>query len=241
MEWVNLVIATGQNGLAMNRTVRQIAEHYIKGREIPEGVLNRLEAGIRAFDPCLSCSTHAVGDDAAARPPDRPRRCRVRRSLEGLTRMAKRCPVRPSQVRSSSATATPCGPTTARASAWPRRSRPGTFPASLHWPCISSLPSSPKRSLPRSSPSSSTLDSPRMGRRSPSRRSEPSSRFGRPDTPAILDPCSLWPRMLYGHHPRAWLVTVPAVDLSVGEGLSRTAMRGIEGACGRIRRILDGR
>jgi NAD-reducing hydrogenase large subunit len=61
MEWVNLVIATGQNGLAMNRTVRQIAEHYVKGPSIPEGVLNRLEAGIRAYDPCLSCSTHAVG------------------------------------------------------------------------------------------------------------------------------------------------------------------------------------
>jgi NAD-reducing hydrogenase large subunit len=40
----------------------QIAQHYITdGRQIPEGVLNRLEAGIRAFDPCLSCSTHAVG------------------------------------------------------------------------------------------------------------------------------------------------------------------------------------
>ena len=58
---VNLIIATGQNNLAMNRTVAQIAEHYIKGPQIPEGVLNRLEAGIRAFDPCLSCSTHAVG------------------------------------------------------------------------------------------------------------------------------------------------------------------------------------
>jgi NAD-reducing hydrogenase large subunit len=59
--WVNLVIATGQNNLAMNRTVTQIAQHYIRGPQIPEGVLNRLEAGIRAFDPCLSCSTHAVG------------------------------------------------------------------------------------------------------------------------------------------------------------------------------------
>jgi NAD-reducing hydrogenase large subunit len=58
---VNLVIATGQNGLAMNRTVQQIAGYYIKGPQIPEGILNRLEAGIRAFDPCLSCSTHAAG------------------------------------------------------------------------------------------------------------------------------------------------------------------------------------
>ncbi len=58
---VNMIIATGQNNLAMNRSMVQIARHYIKGPEIPEGVLNRLEAGIRAFDPCLSCSTHAVG------------------------------------------------------------------------------------------------------------------------------------------------------------------------------------
>jgi NAD-reducing hydrogenase large subunit len=58
---VNLIIATGQNNLAMNRTVAQIAKRYITGPKIPEGVLNRVEAGIRAFDPCLSCSTHAFG------------------------------------------------------------------------------------------------------------------------------------------------------------------------------------
>jgi NAD-reducing hydrogenase large subunit len=58
---VNLLIATGQNNLAMNRTVEQIARHFIRGPDIPEGVLNRIEAGIRAFDPCLSCSTHAAG------------------------------------------------------------------------------------------------------------------------------------------------------------------------------------
>jgi NAD-reducing hydrogenase large subunit len=58
---VNLLIATGQNNLAMNRAVAQIARHYIKGPEIPEAMLNRVEAGIRAFDPCLSCSTHAAG------------------------------------------------------------------------------------------------------------------------------------------------------------------------------------
>jgi NAD-reducing hydrogenase large subunit len=61
MKKVNLVIATGQNNLAMNRTVAQIARHFIHGPDIPEGMLNRVEAGIRAFDPCLSCSTHAAG------------------------------------------------------------------------------------------------------------------------------------------------------------------------------------
>lgn len=61
IEKVNMIIATGQNNLAMNKTVAQIAKHYIHGNEIPEGMLNRVEAGIRAFDPCLSCSTHAIG------------------------------------------------------------------------------------------------------------------------------------------------------------------------------------
>jgi len=59
--WVNMIIATGQNNLAMNRTVTQIARHYVKGEQLSEGMLNRVEAGIRAYDPCLSCSTHAAG------------------------------------------------------------------------------------------------------------------------------------------------------------------------------------
>jgi NAD-reducing hydrogenase large subunit len=58
---VNLLIATGQNALAMNRTVEQIARRFVSGGRISEGILNRVEAGIRAFDPCLSCSTHAAG------------------------------------------------------------------------------------------------------------------------------------------------------------------------------------
>jgi len=61
---VNLVIATGQNNLAMNRTVLQIAREVLPDpvpASIPEALLNRIEAGIRCFDPCLSCSTHAAG------------------------------------------------------------------------------------------------------------------------------------------------------------------------------------
>jgi NAD-reducing hydrogenase large subunit len=58
---VNLIVATGQNNLAMNRTVAQIARHYVRGNDIPEPMLNRVEHGIRCYDPCLSCSTHAVG------------------------------------------------------------------------------------------------------------------------------------------------------------------------------------
>jgi NAD-reducing hydrogenase large subunit len=58
---VNLLVATGQNNLAMNRTVLQIARAVVRGGELSEGALNRIEHGIRAYDPCLSCATHALG------------------------------------------------------------------------------------------------------------------------------------------------------------------------------------
>ena len=59
--WANLIIATGQNNNAMNRGVLQVAQHYVKAGKFTEGILNRVEAVVRAFDPCLSCSTHAYG------------------------------------------------------------------------------------------------------------------------------------------------------------------------------------
>jgi NAD-reducing hydrogenase large subunit len=59
---VNMIIATGNNNLAMNRSVLQVAKHYVKSDRLTEGMLNRVEAVIRAYDPCLSCSTHAFGE-----------------------------------------------------------------------------------------------------------------------------------------------------------------------------------
>jgi NAD-reducing hydrogenase large subunit len=59
--WANLVIATGQNNNAMNKGVLQAARHYVKNGKFTEGILNRVEAVVRTFDPCLSCSTHAFG------------------------------------------------------------------------------------------------------------------------------------------------------------------------------------
>jgi len=61
IQWVNLLIATGQNNLAMQRTIGQVARAFVRDGAFTEGALNRIEAGIRAYDPCLSCSTHAVG------------------------------------------------------------------------------------------------------------------------------------------------------------------------------------
>lgn len=57
----NLLIATAQNNLAMNRAVEQTARQFVSARALQEGMLNRVEAAIRCFDPCLSCSTHALG------------------------------------------------------------------------------------------------------------------------------------------------------------------------------------
>jgi NAD-reducing hydrogenase large subunit len=45
----------------MNRAVLSVAQKYVKGNQLKEGMLNRVEAAIRCYDPCLSCSTHAVG------------------------------------------------------------------------------------------------------------------------------------------------------------------------------------
>lgn len=58
---VKLLVATGQNNLAMNRTILQVARAVVRGGELSEGALNRIEHGIRVFDPCLSCATHALG------------------------------------------------------------------------------------------------------------------------------------------------------------------------------------
>jgi NAD-reducing hydrogenase large subunit len=58
---VNLIVATGNNNWAMAEAVDSVAKTYITGPDIQEGQLNRVEAAIRAYDPCLSCSTHAVG------------------------------------------------------------------------------------------------------------------------------------------------------------------------------------
>ena len=58
---VNLIVSTGHNNWAMSEAVDSVAKTYIKGPDVKEGMLNRVEAAIRAYDPCLSCSTHAVG------------------------------------------------------------------------------------------------------------------------------------------------------------------------------------
>jgi NAD-reducing hydrogenase large subunit len=61
VQTANLIIATGHNAAGMNASVRQVAKRFVRGDQISEGMLNRVEAVIRCYDPCLSCSTHAMG------------------------------------------------------------------------------------------------------------------------------------------------------------------------------------
>lgn len=57
----NLIVATGNNNWAMNKAVNLVAKEFVDGKNLTEGMLNRVEAAIRCYDPCLSCSTHALG------------------------------------------------------------------------------------------------------------------------------------------------------------------------------------
>jgi NAD-reducing hydrogenase large subunit len=57
----NLIVSTTNNNQAMNEAVRAVAARYLDGKELTEGLLNHLEVAIRAYDPCLSCATHALG------------------------------------------------------------------------------------------------------------------------------------------------------------------------------------
>ena len=57
----NLIVSTTHNNQAMNEAVRHVAKRYLNGRELTEGLLNHIEVAVRAYDPCLSCATHALG------------------------------------------------------------------------------------------------------------------------------------------------------------------------------------
>jgi NAD-reducing hydrogenase large subunit len=57
----NLIVSTTHNNQGMNEAVRQVAMQYLDGQELTEGLLNHIEVAIRAYDPCLSCATHALG------------------------------------------------------------------------------------------------------------------------------------------------------------------------------------
>lgn len=86
----NLIVSTTHNNQAMNEAVRSVAKEYLSGQEITEGLLNHVEVAIRAYDPCLSCATHALGQmplDVTLLAADGTVLDRVQKSREfGLTR-----------------------------------------------------------------------------------------------------------------------------------------------------------
>jgi len=61
VEMANLIVSTTSNNEPMNRAVQKVAADHLDGREITEALLNHIEVAIRAYDPCLSCATHAMG------------------------------------------------------------------------------------------------------------------------------------------------------------------------------------
>lgn len=61
IEKANLIVSTTHNNRAMNESIRHVANQYLDGNEITEPLLNQLEVAVRAYDPCLSCATHALG------------------------------------------------------------------------------------------------------------------------------------------------------------------------------------
>ena len=82
----NLIVSTTHNNQAMNESVRSVAREYLDGHVLTEGLLNHIEVAIRAYDPCLSCATHALGQmplDVALVGPEGELIDRVLRSQDG--------------------------------------------------------------------------------------------------------------------------------------------------------------
>ncbi len=61
VSYCNLIVSTTNNNQAMNEAIRAVAARFLNGREVTEVLLNHIEVAIRAYDPCLSCATHALG------------------------------------------------------------------------------------------------------------------------------------------------------------------------------------
>jgi NAD-reducing hydrogenase large subunit len=61
VEKASLIVSTTNNNQAMNESIRKVANQYLDGNQLTEPLLNQVEVAIRAYDPCLSCATHAMG------------------------------------------------------------------------------------------------------------------------------------------------------------------------------------
>jgi NAD-reducing hydrogenase large subunit len=82
----NLIVSTTNNNTAMNESIRRVANDLFDGRELTEAMLNSIEVAIRAYDPCLSCATHALGKmplEVQLVAPDGSVRDRLYRHMDG--------------------------------------------------------------------------------------------------------------------------------------------------------------
>ncbi len=61
VEKASLIVSTTNNNQAMNESIRKVSNQYLDGNQLSEALLNQIEVAIRAYDPCLSCATHAIG------------------------------------------------------------------------------------------------------------------------------------------------------------------------------------
>jgi len=61
IEKANRSVSTTNNNQAMNESIRSVANQYLNGNQLTEALLNQVEVAVRAYDPCLSCATHAMG------------------------------------------------------------------------------------------------------------------------------------------------------------------------------------
>ena len=85
----NLIVSTTHNNQAMNEAVLRVALQYLDGTEVTEALLNHIEVAIRAYDPCLSCATHALGQmplEVEILAPDGGRLDALARDADGTLR-----------------------------------------------------------------------------------------------------------------------------------------------------------
>ena len=212
VQWANLVIATGHNNLAMNRSVAQVARHYVKADRLTEPMLNRVEAVIRCYDPCLSCSTHAIGQMPLHAAAAGPRRHRARRA-QTVTAAGVLVVGYGNPLRSDDGIGWHAAEAAGRRP--PPRRRPGPGPPPAH-------PRAGRRRQPGVAGRAG-----RRSRRAATRvRSRSAGSGHRPATPITwshhLDPEALagLAEALYGAVPPIVLVSVAAGSFAEGDGLS---------------------
>ena len=222
VSYCNLIVSTTNNNQAMNEAIRTVATQYLDGHEITEGLLNHIEVAIRAYDPCLSCATHALGQ--------MPLECRSGRRR----RRARRSP--PPRLKcasSSSAGATRPGATTRSG----RCCAPHRSDAFADVETIEDYQLQVEHALDLDG-ADSRCSSTRQRRRRRSLRGNPPQRGADAHDPRAVaaKPCSMSSQKVTGRAPPpAFVLGVRGERFEFGEGLSAASARNF----GRAARFCD--